>query len=61
MQLCPRRTIDDRQGTLNKIKSSLTRRRKWELSGDPTEATLLVAGAKRRNLAGRKQSKSIKD
>ena len=40
------RTIDDRQGTLNKIKSSLTQEEKWELSGDPTEAALLVAGAK---------------
>lgn len=38
--------LDDSHKAISKIKSMFTRQEKWELSGDPTEAALLVAGAK---------------
>jgi len=38
--------IKDNRNTINKLKAFLTAQGKWELSGDPTEAALLVAGAK---------------
>lgn len=40
------KTTGGKGGTLKKIKTPFTREEKWELSGDPTEAALLVAGAK---------------
>ncbi|MDQ2088114.1 cation-translocating P-type ATPase [Herbivorax sp. ANBcel31] len=38
--------VEDKERALDKIKSAFTKKEKWELSGDPTEAALLVAGAK---------------
>ncbi|MFZ5989948.1 MAG: calcium-translocating P-type ATPase, SERCA-type [Bacillota bacterium] len=38
--------INESGTALGKIKSMLTKQEKWELTGDPTEAALLVVGAK---------------
>ncbi len=40
-----RRTVKD-SGTFDKVKKSFSNKEKWELSGDPTEAALLVVSAK---------------
>ncbi|TYQ15332.1 UNVERIFIED_CONTAM: Ca2+-transporting ATPase [Acetivibrio alkalicellulosi] len=39
-------TVEDGSNPLEKIKSVLTKKEKWQITGDPTEAALLVAGAK---------------